>query len=105
MRLLLLLIVMLAGCALAPSQPGPVSCGPGGICPACPQCPPAKPAAEAARYQEAPFDALPGWAGAALQPSLRVFLTGCLRQGPLPRACGLGRARSPDDEGGGGAVL
>jgi membrane-bound lytic murein transglycosylase A len=98
MRFLLLLIVMLAGCALVPSQPGPVSCGPGGACPACPQCPPAKPAAETARYQEVSFDALPGWAGAALQPSLRAFLTGCLRQAPLARACELGRAVPANDE-------
>src|SRR6267143_5078713 len=99
MRFLLLLIVMLAGCALAPSQPGPVSCGPGGACPACPQCPPAKPAAETARYQEVSFDALPGWSGAALQPSMRAFLAGCARPaalgglaGPLGRACELARA-------------
>jgi membrane-bound lytic murein transglycosylase A len=99
MRLLLPLIVMLAGCALAPLQPGPVSCGAGGTCPACPQCAPAKPAAETARYQEVAFDALPGWAGTALQPSLRAFLAGCLRQAPLLRACELGRGVPANDEG------
>jgi len=89
---------MLAGCTLVPSQTGSVSCGPGGACPACPQCAPAKPAAETARYQEVPFDALPGWGGAALQPSLRAFLNGCLRQAPLARACELGRAVPANDE-------
>jgi membrane-bound lytic murein transglycosylase A len=76
----------------------PLSCPAAAACPACPQCPPVKPAAEAARYQEVPFDALPGWTGAALEPSLRAFLAGCSRQGALARACEAGRAVPAKDE-------
>jgi membrane-bound lytic murein transglycosylase A len=81
------------------------ACRGAGACPACPQCPPPKPAPETARYEEASFDALPGWAGAALQPSLRAFLAGCARPaalgglaGPLGRACDPARAVPENDE-------
>src|ERR1700674_615107 len=98
MRFLLIFIVMLGGCALVRPKPETLSCTAAGACPACPQCPPAKPAGEAARYVEVPFDALPGWTGAVLEPSLRAFLAGCVRQGALTRACELGRAVPPHAE-------
>src|SRR5258708_29512295 len=86
MRYLLLLIVVLAGCA--PYPPKTV----------CPQCPPPKPVPETVRYQDASFDALPGWTAAALEPSLRAFLAGCPRPGALARACELARAVPANDE-------
>ncbi len=86
MRYLLLLIVVLAGCA--PFPPKTV----------CPQCPPPKPVPETVRYQDASFDALPGWTAAALEPSLRAFLAGCPRPGALARACELARAVPANDE-------
>src|SRR5215212_6545365 len=92
MRILLVLIVMLAGCAQTPRNVDPQSCAAAGACPACPQCPPLKPAPETARYQEVPFDVLPGWASVALEPSLRAFLASCPRPGTLARACELARA-------------
>src|SRR5258708_7548354 len=112
MRSLLLLrvipswvILVLAGCALAPLKPDVAACRGAGACPACPQCPPPKPAPETARYEEGSFDALPGWSGAALQPSLRAFLAGCARPaalgglaGPLGRACEPARAVPENDE-------
>src|SRR6266545_3267543 len=88
MRYLLLLILILVLAACAPVQQKLV----------CPQCPPPKPAPETARYQEASFDALPGWAAAALEPSLRAFLAGCPRPGALARACELARAVPANDE-------
>jgi membrane-bound lytic murein transglycosylase A len=57
--------------------------------------PPVKPPApETARYQAMPFDALPGWSRAALEPSLRTFLNGCPRitGAALSRVCALGQS-------------
>src|SRR5258708_11979785 len=82
----LLIIVVLAGCA--PFPPKTV----------CPQCPPPKPVPETVRYRDASFDALPGWPAAALEPSLRAFLAGCPRPGALARACELARAVPANDE-------
>jgi|SRR5882672_4744389 len=89
MRYLLLLIVVLAGCAPLPQKESIL---------VCPQCPPPKPAPETARYQEASFDALPGWTAAALEPSLRAFLAGCPRPAALAHACELARAVPTNDE-------
>jgi membrane-bound lytic murein transglycosylase A len=99
MRYLLLLILVLAGCAQGPQKDDAVlACPRAPGCPQCPQCPPAKPAPETARYQEASFDVLPGWTAAALEPSLRAFLTGCHRLAALARACELARAVPANDE-------
>src|SRR4051794_22167829 len=89
MRILLILIVMLAGCAQGPQKVDPQSCG---------QCPPPKPAPETARYQEVSFEVLPGWGTTALEPSLRAFVASCPRPGSLARACELGRAVPMNDE-------
>jgi membrane-bound lytic murein transglycosylase A len=77
------LIVLGAGCApLAP----------------CPVCP-AKPAPERALYQAVGFASLPGWQGAALEPSLQAFLAGCAKPpAPLARACELAAAAPAGDE-------
>jgi membrane-bound lytic murein transglycosylase A len=105
MRYLLLVILVLAGCAQAPQKPDVLACPGTPSCPACPQCPPAKPAPETARYQETSFDALPGWSGAALQPSLRAFLAGCARPaalgglaGVIGKVCEPARAVPENDE-------
>jgi membrane-bound lytic murein transglycosylase A len=66
------LILLVAACA--PLEP-------------CPQCPVPKPAPETAVYLEYAFDALPGWPSAGLDQSLKAFLAGCPRPGPLARAC------------------
>ncbi len=97
MRYLLPTILVLAGCAQAPQKPeAELACPQVLSCPACPQCPPKPP--ETARYQETSFEALPGWPGAALEPSLRAFLAGCPRSGALARACELARAVPSNDE-------
>jgi membrane-bound lytic murein transglycosylase A len=98
MRILLILIVMLAGCAQGPQKVDPQSCTAAGACPACAQCPPPKPAPETARYQEVSFDVLPGWPTTGLAPSLRAFLASCPRPGTLARACELGGAVAVNDE-------
>src|SRR5262245_46153021 len=73
-RSLLALIVVVAACTpLPPKPPAPP--------PPVAKPPPTGP--ETALYQEAAFDALPGWSQAALAPSLRAFLTGCGRP-PAP---------------------
>lgn len=64
-----LVSIVLAACAPLPPAPAPP-----------------KPVAEAAQYRETTFDALPGWASAALAPSLRAFLAGCPRLGATPLA-------------------
>src|SRR5258706_6002573 len=69
------IVVLVAGCTSAPPKPEPTA--------GCPQCPPLKPAPETARYQEVPFDALPGWKDATLVPSLRALLVTCGRP-PTP---------------------
>ena len=64
----------------------------------CP-CAPGRPAAERAQYLPWSFAALPGWAEASLEPSLRAFLAGCPRAGgPLIDACALATAIPPGDE-------
>jgi membrane-bound lytic murein transglycosylase A len=64
----------------------------------CP-CAPPRPAAERAQYLPWSFAALPGWAEASLEPSLRAFVAGCPRAGgPLIDACALATAVPPGDE-------
>jgi membrane-bound lytic murein transglycosylase A len=71
-------------------------------CPACPACPGAtvrEP--ERAHYLAADFGALPGWARAALAPSLHAFVTGCARAerlGALAGACAAARSLPEGDE-------
>ena len=96
-HLLLIIVVVLAACAQAPQK--------GDAILVCPKCPPPKPAPETARYQEVSFDALPGWPGTALQPSLRAFLASCARPaalgglaGPLGSVCETARAVPENDE-------
>ena len=81
----LLLIVLAAGCM--PVQPE-----------ICPQCPAPKPAPETMVYLEYAFEAVPGWPSAGLERSLRAFISGCPRPGPLARACEAAAAVPPDDE-------
>src|SRR5919197_1837907 len=79
-------IVVVAACAPLPQKPE------ASLCP----CPP-KP--ETARYEQTTFDALPGWASAQLEPSLRAFLAGCPRvSGSLSNACQLAAAVRPGEE-------
>ena len=76
------LILLLAGCVPVPPKPeAPIS----------PKPP------ETVRYQQSPFSALPGWAGAGLAPSLRAFQTGC-RRPPLARICEAALAIEAGDE-------
>jgi len=86
------LIVLAAACTpLAPVPQAPV-------CPAC-QAAPATQPPERALYLPYSFAALPGWDRAALQPSLRAFLSGCTRPvAPLARACELAAALPEGDE-------
>jgi membrane-bound lytic murein transglycosylase A len=85
-RALLGAILLAAACTPLAPKPEPA------LCP----CPP-KP--ETARYREITFDALPGWASAALAPSLRAFLAGCPRlSGALARACQLAAAVREGEE-------
>src|SRR5262245_8173034 len=87
-RVLLALIVVVAGCAPVPPKPEPTV-----------PKPPAGP--ETALYQEVGFDALPGWPQASLLPSLRAFLSGCGRPPtPLMISCELAALVSPGDEAG-----
>ncbi|HET7197619.1 MAG TPA: MltA domain-containing protein [Burkholderiales bacterium] len=73
-RLAPALILVIAACALPP----PAARGP---------------------YAPASFDALPGWAQAKLEPSLRAFLAGCPRaSGVLIDACALASSVAPGDE-------
>jgi membrane-bound lytic murein transglycosylase A len=53
---------------------------------------------EAAAYVETPFESLPGWSTAALEPSLRAFLAGCPRSNALARACAAARSVPLGDE-------
>jgi membrane-bound lytic murein transglycosylase A len=75
------LILMVAGCAQTPPQPRP-------------------PAPETARYLAMPFEALPGWGRATLEPSLRAFVAGCPRitGAALSRVCALGQTLPKGDE-------
>lgn len=75
----------------------------GALAAACTQMPrqPAKPPApETARYVAMPFEALPGWSRATLEPSLRAFLAGCPRitGAALSRVCALGQSLPKGDE-------
>ena len=80
------MIVVVAGCVPLPPKPEPT-----------PPKPPSGP--ETALYQEAAFDALPGWPQASLLPSLRAFLSGCGRPpAPLMVACELAALVPPGDE-------
>jgi membrane-bound lytic murein transglycosylase A len=69
-------------------------------CTQTPPQPPKPPAPETARYQAMPFEALPGWSRAALEPSLRAFLAGCPRitSPALSRVCALGQSVPKGDE-------
>ncbi len=70
---------MLAGCA-ALERPAPC------VCPPLPKPAPAP----AARFDPAPFDAIPGWRSAELLPSARAFAAGCAaipEASPLADAC------------------
>jgi len=71
-----------------------------GACEQTPRVPPKPPAPETARYQAMSFDALPGWAQAPLEPSLRAFLAGCPRitGAALGRVCALGQSVAKGDE-------
>jgi membrane-bound lytic murein transglycosylase A len=89
MRNAFLALILLAGaCAPLPPKPETV---------VCPVCPAPKPAPESARYIEATFDALPGWPSPELERSLRSFMTGCPRPGPLAHAWTLSGAVPPGD--------
>jgi membrane-bound lytic murein transglycosylase A len=82
------LIVLIAGCVQVPQKP-------------CPVCPPAKPPAERAQYLETSFAALPGWAEASLEPSLRAFVAGCPRApASLLDACAVASSVAVGDEAG-----
>jgi membrane-bound lytic murein transglycosylase A len=96
-------ILVFAGCAEQPRRAGPDKLAATGSCPACAECPPCPAPARApeARYQEAPFAAIPGWQSAALAPGLQAFGAGCRRIGqshPLRRSCDSLSAAAPGDE-------
>jgi membrane-bound lytic murein transglycosylase A len=90
----ILLAAALAACspvATQPDKPTPVtaspaeSCPVAAPCPVCPVCvPPKPPPPTEARYEEAAWDDLPGWAQASLLPSLRAFAAGCERAQSRP---------------------
>src|SRR6185503_14694786 len=87
---LLLVILVVAGCAQVPEKP----------CPVCPP-PPKPPGAERAQYVPASFDTLPGWKNAQLEPSLRAFMAGCPRvAGALLDACATATRIPVGDEAG-----
>jgi membrane-bound lytic murein transglycosylase A len=89
---LLFLIVLAAGCAPVAPKPETIL-----VCPQCP-APAAKPVPESARYVESTFDALPGWPSPGLERSLRAFIAGCPRPGPLARACEAAASVAASDE-------
>ncbi len=71
----------------------------------CPVCPavPLKPVAEAARFDEVPFSAVPGWGDTDVAESLRAFLAGCARptlHRALRPACDRARNVPPGGEKG-----
>jgi membrane-bound lytic murein transglycosylase A len=95
-------ILVLAGCAGPAPAPQ--------ICPACEECPacPAPPKPATATYRKVPFQAVPGWATAALGPGLKAFAMGCARIGagsPLRRACDAVRPPGAADEASARAVI
>ena len=79
----LALILLLAGCVAPP-----------------PKLEPPKPAPESARFEPAPFSALPGWSRATLAPSLQAFQSGCRRAPALARICEAASALEAGDETG-----
>jgi membrane-bound lytic murein transglycosylase A len=97
--LVAILVPLLAACAgtspQAPKQ-APKPC-PECICPQCP----APPRPFEARYEQAPFAAIPGWTEAELAPALQTFVAGCpalSQASPLRRVCEEARALAPADE-------
>ena len=73
--------------------------------PTCPKCPapvtPAPAPRAEARYEPAPFAAVPGWQGAELAPGLTAFVKGCPRLSsgsPLSRVCEAARSVRLGDE-------
>ena len=87
---LLLVILVVAGCAQVPEKP----------CPVCPP-PPRPPGPERAQYVPVSFDTLPGWKTAQLEPSLRAFMAGCPRvTGALLDACASATRIPVGDEAG-----
>jgi membrane-bound lytic murein transglycosylase A len=99
----LLAAILVGACAPIPHKPEPLSCPAAQVCPACPLCPAPKPApvAETLRYLESQFAALPGWASADLQSSLRAFVAGCPRltgSAALASVCERARAVPAGDE-------
>jgi membrane-bound lytic murein transglycosylase A len=92
----LLAILVLAGCAEAPVQRAPA-------CPACAECPACAqpPRPTETTYQRADFAGIPGWQGSALAPGLRAFAAGCARiaeGSALRSACEAARALPAGDE-------
>ena len=92
-------ILVFAGCTELPPLIAPAT----PACPACAECrecpAPARPAE--ARYQQAPFAAIPGWQEAALAPGVQAFGAGCKRiaqSHPLRPACDILSASPPGDE-------
>ena len=70
-------ILLLAACQQVSVQESAGGCP---ACPVCAQCPPAAVTPpRVAHYEPVAFEALPGWASAALVPSLRAFQRGCAR--------------------------
>jgi membrane-bound lytic murein transglycosylase A len=97
--LVAILVPLLAACVgtspQAPEQ-APKPC-PECICPQCP----APPRPFEARYEQAPFAAIPGWTEAELAPALQTFVAGCPalpQASPLRRVCEEARALAPADE-------
>jgi membrane-bound lytic murein transglycosylase A len=86
------LILFVAGCTSVPPAKEP---------PPCPVCPAATQKPAAAKVQQMPFSAIPGWPSASVAPGLRAFATGCARMpagGALRRSCEAARALPADDE-------
>ena len=92
-------ILLLAACQQATVRESADACP---ACPVCPRCPPAAVTpARLAQYEPVEFAALPGWASAALEPSLRAFQRGCARiaaTSALRGACDRAAAVPAQDE-------
>lgn len=97
-------IVVLAGCAQAPSppaQPERAACPAQAPCPACPACPRVPPPAAEARYAPQDFAEVPGWRQGGQAQALLAFLEGCPRlaqASPLRRACAAAAAIPRGDD-------
>ena len=102
----ILLASALVACTGLPSQTETAgaakTCLPAAPCPVCPVCIPAKPAPPIeATYKEMPWAEVPGWAQAALLPSLHAFIAGCSRtqsRSPWQGTCAEARKLGPQDE-------